>query len=193
MATLLNNKLLQQAEQRVEAGLTPQAREEYLRVMIAGLRFGLHGGRDSVLAAIRTQPDPINAAAKGAVNLVRLLSLASKGTMPLRAMAPAAFGLMLQALDFADKTGAAKVDQEALNRATKLYANYFFQLRGISPATLNKAAQMAHRVTANPGDMEQVKLHAGLVRDPNAPQPTITPAAPKPNRRARRAALRGRK
>lgn len=195
MSILLNNKLLQAAEAKIEAGLTPENRTDYLKIVVAGQRYALHGGLQGLLASLKGRPDPIRDCARGAVNIVGYLRMMSQGTMPVRAMVPAAMALMLQALDFADKARIVAVGRDELVRATRLFINDMTKAMGLTPDKLNQMAKLTQGVMEDPTKMEQVKLRAGLVRDPRAPQPTLPelPFPQRPNRRARRAAARGRK
>jgi hypothetical protein len=127
MSILKSNKVLAAAEAKVEAGLLPQTREAYDKIVVAGMRAGLSGGLDGILAGLRQSQDPINACARGAVNLVVMLHRQSRGTMPPQAMIPAAMTLMLKALDFADRARIVKVGNDELAKATRLFANYVFQ------------------------------------------------------------------
>lgn len=95
----LQNPLLQQAEQQLEQRLAPKTLENYNKIMVAGLKAGLAGGRDGILAGLIDRENPLQDCAYGAVNMVLTLSKISRGTMPTDAMIAAAMGLMLQALD----------------------------------------------------------------------------------------------
>lgn len=188
----LKNKLLRDIEQKLEAGLTPEAKQEYLRVVTAGLKLALHRGPEGILAGLRDRPDPVNDCALGAVNVVQLLRLKSQGTMPSRAMVPAAMMLMLQALDFAEQAGILTVDQAVLVRATKVFTNTIFGAFQITPDQIDKAAKMTGGVVENDTKLEAVRRRAGLVRDPRAGTPTLADA-PAPRNRAERRRRKGRR
>ena len=70
MPILLNNKILQSAEQQVEAGLTPENRADYLKIVVAGMRVGTHDGGKAVNNRLRTSNDPVRDCALGAINTV---------------------------------------------------------------------------------------------------------------------------
>lgn len=173
MAILLNNKILQSAEAALESNLMPEVKEDYMKIVVAGMRAALHGGTEGLLAdRLRRSKDPLGDIAKGAVNLVMALSHQSKGVMPMKAMGPASMTLMLQALDFADKAGVIKVGAAELVKATHIWANRLMTALHITPAMLNKAAGMAHGVMNDPTQVEAIKRRAGLVKDPRASTPT---------------------
>ena len=102
MSLLLSNNILQAAEKKLESQLTPENHQDYLKVVVAGLKVALQKGPDSAMAALRNSKDPINDCAIGAINLCLLMRKQSRGTMPVKAMVPAAMTLMLHALDFVD-------------------------------------------------------------------------------------------
>jgi hypothetical protein len=192
MSTELRNRLLEQIATKVEESLTPENRADYDKIVVAGMRYGLEGGPNSVMAQVRTSQDPVKDCALGAVNTVKFLAMQSQGTMPERAMIPASLTLMLLALDFVDRAGIATVGQEEVVRATKLWGNYMFAAQGVTPEKLRRAASQVYGVTQDKGQLEAVKLRAGLVKDPRASTPTELPEEPPPRNRAerRRAAAR---
>src|SRR5579863_6756981 len=82
----LHNPLLAAAEQKLEAGLSPDNRENYMKVVVAGMAGALAKGPDGILAKLLKNPDPIKAAAQGAVALVLILRRdTKKGVMPIKA------------------------------------------------------------------------------------------------------------
>jgi hypothetical protein len=177
-ANQLTTPILATAERKIETQLDPGNRENYMRIVVAGMRAGLARGPDGILAHLRKSPDPVRDAARGAVNLALLLRRETKqGVMPLKAMVPAALTLMLHALDFVARTKLATVDNAALVRATHVFTNTLFQKLGITPAMLQKASAQVHAVTANPVSMQAVNLKLGAVQHPNAATPTPLPGA----------------
>lgn len=194
MSILLNNKLLQATEAQIEANLTAQTRTDYLKVVVAGQRYVLHNGKDGLLASLKGRPDPVRDCARGAVNIVSHLKLLSRGTMPVQAMVPAAMTLMLQGLDFVDKSKILPIGKEELVRATRLFIDDICQALGVTPQVLQRLASQTKEVMSDGGKLEMMKREVGAVRAPNASMPTEIPDnMPPPNRRARRAAARGRK
>lgn len=164
----MEDRLLAQTEEAIEARLTPQNRSDFMKIVVAGLKTATHGGPNSILARIRQSKDPVNDAALGAVNLVSMMSRQSRGTMPPRAFVPAATVLMLHALDFAQKLGIIKITPELVAEATKKITDYIFRAFRISNADVQKAAAAAHGVTQDPQAWQQAKIHAGLEKHPEA-------------------------
>lgn len=154
----IQNPLLRQAELKIEASVGQgQARADYLKVVVAGMRAALAKGPDGILASVNKSPDPVRDAAMGAVNLVLYLRHISRGTMPPRTIIPAATTLMLQALDFIDHAGIEKVGQPELVRATHILTNRIFQAFGITMPMLNKAAGAVHGLTQDPKHMAAIQ------------------------------------
>lgn len=156
----IQNPLLHEAEAKIEGAVGDgQARADYLKVVVAGMRAALANGPQGMLARLRTAPDPVKLCAIGAVGLVMHMRQISQGTMPPRSMISGATTLMLQALDFVDHAGIVKVDKTELDRATHILTNALFQAFGISMPMLNRMAAAAHGVTQNPGQMQALEQH----------------------------------
>lgn len=172
MKSLTTNKVIAAAEQKVEAGLLPEVRDDYLKIVLAGMKVALKDGTNGILAGLKKKEDPLNDCAVGAINLVMMLKREAKGGMPENAMVPASMTLMLQALEFADKAGIIKVGEEELNKATRIWTNYLLKASGVTPQMLSKAAGRVQGVMNDPTQMEAIARRAGTVRDPRAGVPT---------------------
>lgn len=167
----LSNPLLQEAEAKIEAGLTPENKQNYDRIVIAGMHAALDRGPDGILASLKLSKDPIADAAKGAVSLVLILRKQAHGIMPLKAMVPAAMTLMLKALDFADRSKIAQVGQPELVRATHIFTDTIFAAFKITKQGLANAARKVHALTNDPAAMQAINLKAGVVSHPGAQPP----------------------
>lgn len=168
MSILLHNQILEAAEQKIESQLTPPNRANYIKVVTAGMHLALAKGPDGILGSLRNSKNPISDCAVGAVNLCLLMRKQSRGTMPLKSMVPAAMTLMLQALDFADKSGIVKVGTAELVQATHIFTNHLFKQFGITPKMLQTAAVNVHAITQDPAKMEAINRKAGIAKDPRA-------------------------
>jgi hypothetical protein len=180
MSGSMNNPLLAEAEQKIEAGLEPATRQAYMQVVVAGLHAALDKGPNGILASLRLSKDPVADAAKGAVSLVLVLRKEAKGVMPLKALVPAALTLMMKALDFADRAGMVKIAEPELVRATHILTDTIFARFGITKAGLQAAAQRVHAITQDPQAMSAVNLKAGVTRHPMAATPTPLPPSGTP-------------
>lgn len=172
------NPLLQATEAGIERGMDPETRQNYDKIVVAGMAAALDKGPNSILASLRQSKDPVSDAAKGAVALVFLLRKEAKGVMPMKALVPAGLTLMLKALDFADRAGIAKVGQPELVRATHVFTDQVFARSGISKQQLATAATKVHALTQDPQAMAAINLKAGVTRHPMAAEPTPLPPGP---------------
>lgn len=154
----IQNELLRQAEAKVEESVGQgQARADYLKTVVAGMRIALHGGPQGMLARLNGRPDPVHDCAVGAVKLMQTMRHLATGKMPLRTQVSAATTLMFQALDFCDHTGIVKVGKPELDRAMHIFTNAIFPALGITRPMLNHVAGLVHGVTQNPEQLEAIK------------------------------------
>lgn len=172
----LSNSLLRKAEDRIESQLDPENKQNYLKIVLAGMHAGMDGGPNSILASLLKSQDPISDAAKGAVSMVLNLRKQAQGVMPLKAMVPAAMTLMLHALDFADRAKIVKVGTKELDQATSIFTDTVFRAFGITKQGLADAAQKVHALTQNPEALHKMNLKAGVMAHPQAATPTGVPA-----------------
>lgn len=164
MSILSDNKLLQVTEQEIERKLTPQTKEAYDRIVIAGMKVALEPGPNNFAAGLMRQEDPVSAAAIGAINLVLMMSKQSKGKMPDDAMVYAAFTMMLLALDFADRTGLVKVGEQELVKAQHVFTNQWFKAVNVSPDRLQQMATKTNEIVQDPAKMRKLQEQAGQVK-----------------------------
>jgi hypothetical protein len=171
------NPILQAAEDKIEDGLMPDTRANYMKIVVAGMHAGLAKGPDSILASLIKSSDPLSDAAKGAVSLVLILRKEAHGVMPLKAMVPAGMTLMLHALAFAERAGMIKVGAPELVKATHVFTDTVFARFGITRQGLANAANKIHTIMQDPAAMEKINLKAGLLRHPLSATPTPLPPA----------------
>lgn len=174
MPILTRNKFLQGAEAAVEGQLLPQTKDDYKRIVVAGMQAALHEGpRGPKLAALKNSPDVVKDAATGAVSMVLLLLQQANGQMPVEAMIPASTTLMIQALDFAEKAKLIKVGPEELSRGVTLQGNIWLHFGKVTPNRLQAMASKTHQIMQDPTQMEMVNRKAGVVKDPRVSTPTL--------------------
>lgn len=170
MTEKMQNNLLQQAEEKIEGQLTEQIREPYTRIVVAGMKLALQKGPDGILASLQHSKNPLYDCAAGAVNIVGLMSRQSRGTMPMKAMVPAATTLMLKALDFADKVGVVEVGPAELAKAATILGNLVLKGLGITHQMLKTAATNVQAMTQDPQKMAALQRAAGVTKaDGGAP------------------------
>jgi len=171
----LSNPLLAQAEAKIESGLTPENRANYLKIVVAGMRLAMDKGPQGILASLQHSQDPVADCAKGAISLCFIMRKQAKGVMPMKAMVPAAMTLMLKALDFVDRTKMVPIGKPELDRATQIFTNQMLRLTGITRQGLQNAANRVHQIMNDPDAMAKINLKAGITRHPMAATPTPLP------------------
>lgn len=171
----LKNRLLAQSEQQIEANMQPDVRDDYMKVVVAGMHLALANGPNGFLAKLRTVPNPVDACAKGAVALMLIMRKESRGVMPMKSGIPAAYVLMLHGLDFLETSGIAKIAEAELVRASHTFTNVLFGELKITPQMIQHATGRVHAIMQDPTSMDAINRKAGVVRDPAASLPTTPP------------------
>ncbi len=182
----LSNPLLRAAEDKLEAGLTPENKSDYDKVVIAGMHAALDRGPNGILASLKLSKDPVSDAAKGAVAMVIILRKQARGVMPLKAMIPAGMTLMFKALDFADRSKIVQVREPELVRAAHIFTDHVFAALGVTKQRLASVTQRVHQITNDPAIMRKIGEKAGTVVSPGAavhpgPAGMINQPPPAPN------------
>lgn len=175
MSILLNNKLLQAVEQKIESQLLPDTRDAYMRIVVTGMKAALKNGPNGMLAKLKQSKDPVGDAARGAVNLVILINHQAGGKAPPKAIPPAAATLLFQGLDFLDRSGVVKVDATVLGNAITIQQNYLLAKFKVTPQMMSNAAANVHKVMQDPTMMEKINRKAGVVQAPGTSKPTEMP------------------
>jgi hypothetical protein len=154
---LSNNTLIKQVEQRLESQISPQVRDAYMRIVVAGMKVAMDKGEDGLMASIAQSNNPLNDIVKGTLSIVGALRSKANGTMPVNAMILAGMALVLQGLDFADRTGIMKVTATEIDQATHLYTETLFSLLKISPSQIASALKSVDDVRRDPTKMAKLQ------------------------------------
>lgn len=149
----LQNPLLARAEQAYVAKISPGIKPAVDRIVQAGMEI-MHSQQthDMMAQQIQKPGDPAENAGEGVAKLMGILFNKSKGTMPPKAIAPAANILLVDGLDFMEQAGMIKVDETVLADATKELSSSLMQLLGADP---EKMAQGAQKIEQAPPAMQQ--------------------------------------
>jgi len=169
------NSLIKQAEQKIEQGLKSGVHDPYMKIVISGMKVLLKDGPDGLMAQIKTSQDPLSDIVKGVIGLIGTLRRAAKGNMPTDAMVAAGMTLVLQGLDFADRTGVLKVGAAEIDQATQMYIETLLPLLGISQEKLARMTEQVHGVTQDPDKMQMIQRAGTASAQP--PNPNPPPAA----------------
>ena len=171
----LNNKVLQACLARIEEQLAPENHDNYMKIVVAGMRVALDKGPNGIAGSLLKSKDPVADSAKGAIGLVLGMRSEAKGAMPIQAMIPAAMSLMLKALDICDRAGIIKVTNVEVDKATKVFTDMMMQMFKITPQMLRHATGKVNQLAEDPAALQKMRLAAGFDRHPNAPTPTPLP------------------
>lgn len=177
MPSQLNNPLLQNIENGIEASLTDANHDDYDKIVTAGMHLALADG-GKMMVQLEKAPDPIAGAAKGAVGLMLIMRKDAKGIMSMKAAVPAAMTLLLKALDFVDRSKIAPVGNPEIERATHIFTDFLFARMGITKQGLANLAQKVHGLTQDPAAVHTLQMKAGTIQHPMAAKPT--PLTPEP-------------
>lgn len=156
---LIQNTLLKQAEDRVEKTVPPAQRDNYLKIVVEGMKYALNKGPEGVLASLKGSKDPLSDSVHGAIGIVGALRKNAKGTMPLEAMVPAAMALMFHALDFAEKMKLLTVTETELDKAAHLFLDTILPLLQVPKAKLEESFRQVHDIMRDPDKVAQYKGH----------------------------------
>lgn len=171
----LTNPLLQETESRLEAGLLPPYRADYMKIVVAGLNIVLKGGASGFMAKLNTSKDPVADAARGAASLVLIMRKQAHGIMPMKAGIPAGMTLLLHGLDFIGRAGIMKIAEPELDRAVTIFTNTILHLQGITPSMIQNATAKVHQIVNDPASMAAIDLKTGATRHPMSAVPTPLP------------------
>jgi len=151
------NELIQQAEAKIESGVPADQQNAYQRIVVAGMKALYSKEMHSALiVGLKDSKDPLTDVAKGAVGLILTLYKESKGTMPVRAMIPASMTLLLQGLDYLDKTGMLEIGKDEINQATHTFMDTLMPQLGLTP---EKTQQMMGRVQDVMQDEQKMAMY----------------------------------
>ena len=165
------NDLLKATEEGIAARLVPEVRRDYQRIVLAGVKAAMNNG-GALLRNLPQSKDPVRDCAIGGVNLTFLMLKEAKGNVPPKAYVPAAYTLVMEALDMAAKMKLIEVTPELIAEATKIATDHIFRLTHLSPQKLNHIAGRVNAITKDPAAMEKIELAIGSKRDPRAAMDT---------------------
>lgn len=130
----IDNPILQQAIQAVEAKVPADLRRTYDRIILAGEKFMFsEQTRQMLMNQMKSSQNPAEAAGEGIAKLFAILLRESKGTLSMPAAIPAMTTLLCEALDFMEEIGYVQVTEDLLARATEEMGSALLQILGVTP------------------------------------------------------------
>jgi hypothetical protein len=149
---VLKNELLQQAQAKIEEGVTDRA--SYDKLLAAGTKTIYDQATFAKLSAsLAESENPVEDIAKGLVSLLHLIAQKARGTLPHDVLLQAGMALMLDALDFAEQAGLIKVDAATLDTATQEFIEAALPSVGL---TAEKMAGILDGVKQTMGNPERM-------------------------------------
>lgn len=158
---IAQNSIVKQVETRIIAQLPDAIRKNVEKIVIAGLKYAMKDGAAGLLGHLKGSQDPVSDIVKGVIAIIGLLRKAARGAMPQNAMIPAAFILVMQGLDFAERAGILKVTNEEVKQATRLFADTLLPHLGVTPEKMGQMAQTATQIMNDPMKAGQMQAALG--------------------------------
>lgn len=154
---MLKNQLLQQAQETVEK--TVKDRAAYDKIVAAGTKVIYDKATfTELIKGLEDSNDPALEVAEGIVGVLGVLYKHSRKTMPFTPMISAGMTLLIDALDFLEQSGMAKIDKETLAKSTTMFMNSLLSKMGLTP---DKMEGMLSQVRATMEDPEKMKQFRG--------------------------------
>ena len=151
---MLKNELLQQSQAKVEEGVKDRA--AYDRIVTAGLKviydkkmFG------QLIKGLDEAEDPMQAVGEGIQGILGILYKQSRKTMPIVPMLQAGTALLLDALDFLEQSGMAKIGKDELATATGAYINGMLPKMGLTPQKMDEVLARVKGAAQDPAMAQQ--------------------------------------
>ena len=157
---MLKNQLLQQAQAKIEAGVTDKAR--YDRLLSAGVKTIYDKAMFQKLSqSIAQSQTPIEDVAKGIVAVLNMMAHKARGSIPHDVLLQAGMALMLDALDFVEQAGIVQIDEKALDTATQEFIEAVLPSVGLTAQKMEEALGSVKGAMGDPQKMAQYQASAG--------------------------------
>ena len=118
-----------------------QKREFFERILVGGLKI-MASDADMVDQRIQQDGDPAVGIGKGVVDLLGMIYLNSRKTMPWDVGVIAGYALVVEALDYAEEKGMVQVDQAVIDTAMQSYAETLMEKFGVTQDKVRQIMQL---------------------------------------------------
>lgn len=156
-ADVQQTALLKQAEDKIEARLTPDIYTSYMKLVIAGMKAAMNGGPNGVMGSIKRSKTPLESVVKGMISLMLMLKDQAKGQVPVNALVPATMAMVLQGLAFANNVGVLKVGAPEIAQATHLFINTIMPKLGLTQDKVEAVVGQVRNITSDPQKLAALK------------------------------------
>lgn len=154
---LMTNSVCQQAEQKIEAGVPPKQRANWLKIVTSGMKVALQSGGHGLMSQLHDSQDPIGDVVKGAIGIVGILRRQSQGTMPVEAMIPATMTLILQGLNYVEKSGIQQITADDVDKATHMFVEDIMPRLGVTHQKVEQMLSQTNAMAENPAKRAQLE------------------------------------
>lgn len=172
-----SDPLIAKVQDKVRQSIPPQFRVATQKLVLAGQKIMYDPKTHHLMVqALQSDNDPAHAVGMGVTQLMTMMWVQSKGSIPVPALIPAAILLTCEALDFCEQSKLIKPDSDMVGNAVQIVVSYMMQKMNIKPSDIAKVAGVQGQQPVNtqtPGSPPPVAPGA----PPQGGQP---PAAPPP-------------
>lgn len=156
------------AEAKIESQVPPAQKQNYAKIVSAGMKVALQGGAAGLLGHLTKSKDPIADLVQGSIAIIGILRRQSKGTMPPAAMIPAMMTLILQGLDYLRKAHIVEeITNDDVARATQMFINVVLPKLGVTPDKMQGMMQQAQTMAQDPSKVAAMKQAAAAQGETN--------------------------
>jgi hypothetical protein len=163
----LQDPILKQIEKGIEAAVPKELKSAYLRIITSGMKIMFSKETSKFMdERLEKSGDIVQAVSEGIADMLVLIYNESKRTMSIPAAMLAAFTLMAQALDFAEKTGKAEVTPELIDQCTEATWQAVTAKFGISKEQVDQVIAQSQGGQGEQPQEPQAAPQGGLLQQP---------------------------
>lgn len=145
-----NDPAIAQVQDKVRQSIPPQFRVAVQKLVLAGQKIMYDPKTHHLMVqALQSDSDPAHAVGMGVTQLMTMMWVQSKGTIPPPALIPAAILLVCEALDFCEQGKLLKPDNDMIANSVQVVVSYMMQKMGIKPGDMAKVAGIQGQQPAN--------------------------------------------
>jgi hypothetical protein len=145
-----SDPVIAQVQDKVRQSIPPQFRVAVQKLVLAGQKIMYDPKTHHLMVqALQSDSDPAHAVGMGVTQLMTMMWVQSKGSIPPPALIPAAILLVCEALDFCEQSKLLKPDNDMVGNAVQVVVSYMMQKMGIKPSDMAKAAGIQGEQPAN--------------------------------------------
>jgi hypothetical protein len=145
-----NDPMIAQVQDKVRQSVPAQFRVAVQKLVLAGQKIMYDPQTHHLMVqALQSDSDPAHAVGMGVTQLMTMMWVQSKGSIPPPALIPAAILLVCEALDFCEQSKLLKPDNDMIGNAVQVVVSYMMQKMGIKPSDMAKVAGIQGQQPAN--------------------------------------------